>query len=219
MSQSPLGFRKSKTNVPTSQSSILVNSIRTLDLRLNAPLFRVQRLGADDVTPEKVLKLVRQESKTNGRARFRLHREENILFLPPCPPSPLFHTMFSNCGYERSMVFQYYVTEWWPHGRQPCISSAISGFIPILSPDHQVVNHRIQSALNYPSTPSIVAILPSSACRMQIVRNQPFSDPHLCEAFCIQAIRSLRARLGMDFPVVEQLILDISGLMYAEIFN
>jgi hypothetical protein len=117
------------------------------------------------------------------------------------------------------MVFEYYIKEWWPHGRHLGATSAIFGFTPMQSTDHEVVNDRVSKALHYPSTLSIEAILASSSCRMQLVRNKPFVDPHLCEVLYLSAIASLRKRLKMDVPVDEQLLLDVSGLIYAEIFN
>ncbi|KAJ9604541.1 hypothetical protein H2200_010654 [Cladophialophora chaetospira] len=211
-------FPKIKSNASPAQFDV-GDSIRTSSLGLTDPPVLTYRLSADGLVPRKLSTLERHDSKTRRRVRLQHHEESDPFLSPPRPPPPLFHTMFNNRGTERSMVFQYYVTEWWPHGRQLGISSAIFGFTPIMSFDHQIVNQRVSSALHYPSTLSIEAILASASCRMQLVRNQPFSDPHLCETLYLQAIRSLRVRLGLDVPVDEQLILDISGLMYAEIFN
>lgn len=138
---------------------------------------------------------------------------------PPRESPPIFPNRFKDRQTDRSLVFEYYVREWWPHSRQLGVSSAIFGFTPMLASDNLVVDRMVSSALQYPSTLSIEAILAASACRMQMFRGQPFSDPHLCEVLHLQAIRSLRVRLDVNSPVDEQLVLDLSRLMYAEIFT
>lgn len=147
------------------------------------------------------------------------HRPRPNPIPPPREAPPTFPNMFKDRQTDRSIVFEYYVREWWPHSRQLGVSSAIFGFTPMLASDNHVVDRMVSGALQYPSTLSIEAILAASACRMQMFRGQPFSDPHLCEVLHLQAIRSLRGRLNVDTPVDEQLVLDLSRLMYAEIFT
>jgi hypothetical protein len=166
--------------------------------------------------------VVFHSARRTPKAKSRVRARQTAVMLPlPTPrlPPSLFPDASTALQSERSMVFEYYVKEWWPHSRQLGVSSAIYGFTPILSLDHQLVNHMVASALHYPNSLSMEAILAASSCRMQIVRNQPFKDPHLCEVFYLQALQSLRARLNQDVPADEQLVLDLCKLMYAEIFN
>jgi hypothetical protein len=155
---------------------------------------------------------------TCQQARFTQGLPRRVLPSPRPSPSVL-PDIFRGPRDERRLVFDYYLTAWWPPSNGKQSDSGVFGFTPIHHGDNHFVNTIVSAALNHPSTLSLEAILASAASRMQLVHQCHFADPHLAQALHLQAIRSLRARLNHEDSVDESLIIDLSKLIYAELFT